>query len=186
MDDAARVRVGERRRRGRPRSRRRRGRRACRRRSQAGERLAGDQLGDQHAPGRRARRARRGSRSTGWLRRAAAWASRSTRSGSSGVSSLSATCALEPLVEGPVDGAHPAGADPLDHAEAAHHQLIGHDLHPFAGRAALLPWSGGLFWLRAGFILCAAESDLGQSVAFLDEDELQPAGSGAGSRRAGL
>ena len=54
--------------------------------------------------------------------------------------------ALEPLVVGSIDGSHPAGADPLDHAETVHHQVLHHNQNRSAARLALLPviwpWQG--------------------------------------------
>ena len=91
--------------------------------------------------------------------------------------------ALEPLVEGPVDGAHAPGADPLDHPKATHHQLFCHDLHRSPVGGPLLPRADRPVLAGAVFILWPAESDLGATVAFLDEDDLQPAGSGSGPRR---
>ena len=42
--------------------------------------------------------------------------------------------ALEPLVEGSVDGAHPTGADALQEPEAIHHYLADHSGLGFAAR----------------------------------------------------
>ena len=87
--------------------------------SQLGERLAGDQLGDQD----RAAVAlaelvegddRRVVEAGGGLRLAQDPVGVRARA-----ISFSATWRCEPLVEGPVDGPHAPGADPLDHPEAA-------------------------------------------------------------------
>ncbi len=75
---------------------------------------------------------------------------------------LEGDLALQALVKGPVHRAHPPGADPLDHPESAHHQLVRHDLLRSPAGAALLPSAPS----AAAFILWPPNSDLGLHRVF--------------------
>ena len=68
----------------------------------------------------------------GWLRRAAAWASRSDPAGVRAGDLLDRDLALQALVEGPVDGAHATRSHALEDPEATHDQLAHHSGFSFA------------------------------------------------------
>ena len=71
----------------------------------------------------------------GWLRRAAAWASRSDPAGVGAGDLLDGDLALEPLVEGAVDRSHATRPDALEDPEAIHHHLAHHSDLGFAAGA---------------------------------------------------
>ena len=103
---------------------------------QLGERRALDELAHEEAPGRRAPSSYSVT-IAGWLRRAAAWASRSTRPASAPRDLLDGDLALEALVEGAVDRSHATRADALEEAEAIHHHLTYHSGLGFRRRRTL-------------------------------------------------